>query len=267
MQNINDELTIYIDKQLGSGAFGSVFKGEYKGEPCAAKVLHHIAMEMQTSIPGGQSEEATQAFKRECEFLKSFQHPNIVQHLSTAKHPKSSGTILIVELMDCCLKQYLSGLGDEPLSSKCEISLTKDMACGLAYIHSKKILHRDLCGDNVLLKLSQEIPTAKIADFGMSRLYDPSKLSSTLTAIGHRRGYLPPEAFRLDEEKYDNSLDVFSLGVIVVQIVRKQETIKTAKERSIQTAQIPPSHQLKVFIDSCLHEDMSKRPSARDLCK
>ncbi len=82
--------------------------------------------------------------------------------------------------------------------------------------HSKQIIHRDLCGDNVLLKLTQPVPIAKISDFGMSRLYDPSKLSHTLTAVGHRMGYLPLEAIRLDKENYDNSVDVFSLGAIMV---------------------------------------------------
>ncbi|XP_064407183.1 serine/threonine-protein kinase TAO1-A-like isoform X2 [Halichondria panicea] len=264
-QKINDDLTIFLDEPLGSGAFGAVFKGSYRGDPCAIKLLHQVVMEMQTNIPATKSEDASDAIDRESDFLKSFQHPNVVQFLLTAKHPKSGGTILVVELMDCNLRSYFSGLDEESLSSKCEISLSKDMACGLAYIHSKLIIHRDLCGDNVLLKLTLPVPVAKISDFGMSRLYDPSKLSSTLTAIGHRRGYLPPEAYRLEEENYDNSLDVFSFGVILTQIVCKLETIKSAKDRSFHVAQIPHTHRLRKLIDSCLQEDMTRRPSARDI--
>ncbi|XP_064389593.1 uncharacterized protein LOC135337585 isoform X3 [Halichondria panicea] len=264
-QKINDDLTIFLDEPLGSGAFGAVFKGSYRGDPCAIKLLHQVAMEMQTNIPATKSEDASNAIDRESDFLKSFQHPNVVQFLSTAKHPKSGGTILVVELMDCNLRSYFSGLDEEPLSSECEISLSKDMACGLAYIHSKLIIHRDLCGDNVLLKLTLPVPVAKISDFGMSQLYDPSKLSSTLTAIGQRRGYLPPEAYRLEEENYDNSLDVFSFGVILTQIVCKLETIKSAKDRSFHVAQIPHTHRLRKLIDSCLQEDMTRRPSARDI--
>ena len=56
---------------------------------------------MQTGFPTGKSEEASKAFDRECEYLQSLQHPNVVLYLSTAKHPKSGGTILVVELMDC----------------------------------------------------------------------------------------------------------------------------------------------------------------------
>ena len=266
-QKINEDLTVFLDERLGKGAFGAVFKGSYKGEICAVKVLLHDAMEMQASISVGKNEEASDAIDRERDFLKSFQHPNVVQFLSTAKHPKSGSTILVVELMDCNLRSYFSGLDEESLTSECEISLSKDMACGLAYIHSKQIIHRDLCGDNVLLKLARPVPVAKISDFGMSRLYDPSKLSHTLTAIGHCMGYLPLEAIRLEEEKYDSSLDVFSYGVIVTQIVCKLETIKSAKDRSFHVAQIPHTHRLRKLIDSCLQEDMRRRPSARDICE
>ncbi len=266
-QKINEDLTIFLDERLGKGAYGVVFKGSYKGKICAVKVLLHDAMEMQTSIPTGKSEEASRDFDRECDFLESLQHPNIVQYLSTTKHPKSGGTILVLELMDCNLRSYFSGLDEESLTSECEISLSKDIACGLAYIHSKKIIHRDLCGDNILLKLAQPLPVAKICDFGMSRLYDPSKFSSTLTAVGHRMGYLPLEAIRLNREKYDNSLDVFSLGAIMVQIVCKLKTIKSVEDRSFYVTQIPHTHRLRKLIDSCLQEDMTKRPTARDICE
>ncbi|XP_064400038.1 mitogen-activated protein kinase 3-like isoform X2 [Halichondria panicea] len=186
-------------------------------------------------------------------------------HSSTQTLFSICGTILVVELMDCSLRSYFSSLDEESLTSECEISLSKNMACGLAYIHSKQIIHRDLCGDNVLLKLTQPVPVAKISDFGMSRLYDPSHLSHTLTAIGHRMGFLPLEAIRLDKEKYDTSLDVFSLGAIMVQIVRKLKTVKSVEDRLDHVAQIPHTHRLRTLIDSCLQEDMRRRPSARDI--
>ena len=179
----------------------------------------------------------------------------------------SGSTILVTELMDCNLRSYLSGLGEESLSFHCQLSLSKDVASGLAYIHSRRIIHRDLCGDNILLSLSQPVPVAKVSDFGMSRLLDPSQMSSTLTATAHRMGYLPPEALRLEGDEYDHSLDVFSLGVIMVQIVRKVETVKTAKDRSYFVSQIPTIHRLKPIISDCLKEDMRERPTASFICE
>ena len=267
-QTITEDLIIFSNESIGTGAFGVVFKGSYRGNPCAVKVLHQVALLIQTNlIPGQGDEAATAAFDRECEFIQSFQHPNIVQHLSTAKHPMSGSTILVTELMDCNLKSYFGSICGESFSTDFQVSISKDNASGLAYIHSKQIIHRDLCGDNILLHLNQPVPEAKISDFGISRLLDPSQMSHTLTAIGHRMGYLPPEALRQEDETYDYSLDVFSFGVIMVQIVQRVEIIKTVKDRLFHASQIPTTHRLKPMINRCLQKDMNMRPTARKLCK
>ena len=73
------------------------------------------------------------ALDHESKFLESFQHSNVVQHLSTDEHPMSGSTILVTELMDCNLRSYLSGLGEKSLTSHCQFSLSKDVASGLAY--------------------------------------------------------------------------------------------------------------------------------------
>ena len=267
-QKINEDLLIFTNENIGAGAFGAVFKGHYKSHPCAVKLLHHVTIQMQTNLPAGTeaTEKGMEALQLECDFLKSFQHPNVVEYLATCSHPKSGGIVLVVELMDCSLRSYLSGLGEESLTSECEVSLSNDVASGLTYIHSKQIIHRDLCSDNVLLNLAQ-IPLAKISDFGMSRLFDPDQLSSTLAAVSHRMGFLPPEALRMDDDNYDQSLDVFSFGVVIVQIVHKRPTIKSAKDRSYYFGQTPLTHKLRPLIDSCLQKDVKRRPSARDLCE
>ena len=117
------------------------------------------------------------------------------------------------------------------------------------------------------MNLSHPAPVAKISDFGMSQLLDPTQMSSTLTAVGHRIGYLPLGALKLDDKEYNHSLDVFSLWVIMVQLVQKAETVKTAKDRSLLVSQIPTTHIMKPIISDCLQEDKKRRPAARDVCK
>ncbi|XP_064382148.1 uncharacterized protein LOC135331045 isoform X2 [Halichondria panicea] len=262
VQKINDELVVHLNEEVGSGTFGMVFKGMYKNKVCAIKMLHHVATPLKINFPVGQGQEnAIRAFGYESMVLESFQHPNVLQHLATTKY-LSGNTMLVTELMDCNLSTYLSTPDhSSSLTSQCEISLSKDLASGLAYIHSRKIIHRDLCGVNVLLKRSQPFPVAKISDFGMSKLLDPLKFNTT---ISHRLGYLPPEALHEGDEDYDETLDVFSLGVIMMQIACRLENVKSAKERLSYLAEIKAgTHLLKLHIMACLQE---KRPSAAVVC-
>ena len=250
---------MFTSENIGNGVYGAVYKGEFDGKPCALKILHHFVTEIKANLPFGKGvETTTKSLALECERLQSFHHENVVQHISTEKHSKSNNIILVTELMDCNLGTYLTGSEGRPLTTSVEISLCKDVASGLAYIHSKHIIHRDLCDDNVLLKLAQPVPIAKISDFGISKLLDPSHLS-TSTTLSNRMGYLPPEAA---QGKYDQSLDIFSLGVILMQIVCRLETVSTAKDRSIYFRQIPQKKRLKPLIQKCLQEDSVTRPSA-----
>lgn len=246
-----------------------VFEGRYHPDDgttpslCAVKVLNHNATYISSGLSAGEGpENAVKRFKRECSLLAELDHPNVVNYLTTTKHPKSEMIILAMELMDCNLRMYLEG--EESLTTTKETSLSKDIASGLAYIHSKGIIHRDLCGENILLKwLQAPVPLAKISDFGMSRLYDSAQMSTSLTAIGHCVGYLPPEALLTGNEQYDHSLDVFSLGVLMIQIACKLSTIKKPKEREAYFREISHTHVLWSLISKCLHERPMRRPTAQ----
>ncbi len=263
---IDNDISILVNEELGSGAFGTVYKGTYKKLPCAVKVLNHLATHFKTSLPAGRGQDkAVIAFDKECMVLESFKHSNVVWHLATTKHPLSDNSILVTELLDCNLSHYILNY-ESSLTSGCEISISKDVACGLDYIHSKEVMHRDLCGVNVLMKLNYPFPIAKIGDFGMSKSIDASKLNST---IGHRTGYLPQEAFEQGLKDYNLSLDVFSCGVIMIQIVFKKENVESGLERNSLLARINAggTHPLKPIIVACLEKEKSKRPSAANLCK
>ncbi len=68
-QKINQDLIIFKDELLGSGGFGAVFKGSYKGGPCAVKLLLHDVVKMREDLEIGKNEAAHEAFERECRFL------------------------------------------------------------------------------------------------------------------------------------------------------------------------------------------------------
>ena len=122
--------------------------------------------------------------------LKLIQHPNIVQHLATRKHPETGHLVLVMELMNC----NLSSDSQREVNFSTQKRLCTNIISALEYIHRCHIIHRDLRGDNYLLDFTKETPVAKVCDFGMSRLISTEATSISLPVFGHR-GYLPPEAF------------------------------------------------------------------------
>ena len=244
-----------------------MFKGTYKGRPCAAKLLTHHAWEMAT---GGflSASVAVEGFHKECKDLEVLEHENIVQHYATVFEQNSNLPILVMELMDYNLKHYIQSRQENKIPLLCQISLCLDISKGLNYLHSKGIIHRDLCDVNILLtvKGGETYPTAKVADFGMGRLLSYDYVSATLTGLSHRAAYLPSEA-RDDPSNYSCKLDIYSYGVIAVQIVQVKEFFRKKSEVVSTFKEIPESHFLKNTIGSCLLEDPESRPRAADITK
>ena len=222
-------------------------------------MLTPLAMEMITGIKIRKVQAtALESFQKECKYLKSLVHRNIVCHIATVTEPNANLPILVMELMDCSLKQYLEER--QKIPSRQELSLCSDIIHGLAFLHSHNIIHRDLCDDNVLIKVT----TAKISDFGMSTILPHESMSRTLTGLGHRQVYLPPEAMD-DPYHYSHTLDVYSFGVLATQIIRVKTNIRNKRELLDIFETIPETHILKNVTRACLSENKKDRPHAADV--
>ena len=145
------DLDIKTDSNIGNGAFGTVFRATFKGLACAAKLLTHHAQELASGLNTTANIQiaALESFRKECSFLKSLRHKNIVHHLAIVTEPNSNLPILVLELMDCSLKRYLEDRVDVKLSLLYQISICSDISRGLTFLHSKEIIHRDLCDNNI----------------------------------------------------------------------------------------------------------------------
>ena len=258
------DIVIFRGKLIGKGAFASVFEGELKGEKCAVKLLYGLASEIQSGLPMAENilSKSLKRFQAECERLKSFEHPKIVKHLGTRKHPETGHFLIALELMDCNLRQFFYTRKNLP--SHYQRSLCYDIASAISCIHSHEIVHRDLCSDNILLDCSQSIPVAKICDFGMSKTMSTRDKSIFLVRYRHK-GYLPPEAKFTESVLYDASFDVFSLGVVMIQIIRQLPNIESEIQRKETFSEIDSTDSMKPLIEQCLQEDMKKRPPSRDV--
>ena len=146
---------------LGTGSYGVVYKARCTelALTCACKILR-------SDFFNSEDEADMKRFEQECSFLETISHPNIVQYLGTTKDPETKLTMLVMELMDENLTQFL-GQSNEPLAYYIQVNLCHDIALALTYLHSKDIIHRDLSSNNVLL-IGAGV-RAKVTDFGMAK--------------------------------------------------------------------------------------------------
>ena len=271
-------------EELGIGSYGAVCKAMCDDLPCAAKILHRTLF--QFTPPGTTS--IMQKFEQECCLLSAIKHPNIIQYLGTYQDPESRLPVLLMELMDESLTQFLKQ-SHKPLPYHTEVNLCHDITLALSYLHSNGIIHRDLSSNNVLLIAGSR---AKVTDFGMAKLHDVKHSTAHLTPLTQCPGtvaYMSPEALG-GLPLYTEKLDSFSFGVLCVQIMTRQfpdpgdrfqimeindpripsgrvkVDIPEIERRQSHIGLIDPAHPLLQVALNCLNDRERERPSCHELC-
>ena len=282
-------IELYKSESLGSGSYGGVCKAKCDGLLCAAKIMHPTLFDLRD--PGTAS--YLRKFREECHLLSLDRHPNVVQYLATYYDPDTQLPVLLMELCDESLTAFLER-SPGPLSYHIQLNICHNIALALVYLHSNGLIHRDLTGNNVLMIAGTR---AKITDFGMSKLATVNPRMTALTLCPGNVLYMSPEA--LDEAKsYTAKLDVFSFGVLIIQILTRQFPNPTDRFRTVRENQnddggeededveeneevrvvvpeterrqahlrlIPDTHSLKPLALQCLKKKERQRPSALQL--
>lgn len=208
------KVTLLKDQALGRGSYGSVCKAKCDTLTCAAKIIHSLLFDL--ADPGARI--MMSRFQQECQLLAAIKHPNIVQYLGTHTDPATGLPVLLMELMDHSLTHFLEAKTPHPLPFHMQVNFSLDVASALAYLHSNSILHRDLSGNNILLLGDRR---AKVTDFGMSRLEKVTPRMTPATTCPGTLFYMPPEALK-ERPLHTDKLDVFSFGVVLIQILTGQ---------------------------------------------
>uniref|UniRef100_A0A8B9XAR4 cyclin-dependent kinase n=1 Tax=Bos mutus grunniens TaxID=30521 RepID=A0A8B9XAR4_BOSMU len=189
------ETYVKLDK-LGEGTYATVFKGRSKlTENLVA--LKEIRLEHEEGAPCTAI--------REVSLLRNLKHANIVT-LHDLVHTERSLT-LVFEYLDRDLKQYLDHCGNLMSMHNVKIFMFQ-LLRGLAYCHRRKILHRDLKPQNLLINERGEL---KLADFGLARAKSvPTKTySNEVVTLWYR----PPDVL-LGSTEYSTPLDMWGVGCI-----------------------------------------------------
>ena len=247
------KVQLFKDQELGHGAYGKVCKAECDGIPCAAKILHPLLC---SELNDGRK-NLMRKFVEECDRMSSFNNPFIVQCFGTYQDPQTKQLVLLMELMDKSLTDFLEQSNDCPYHI--QVNICHDVALALAYLHSHDVVHRDLSSNNVLLIGNGN--RAKVTDFGMSKL-NPHNKSATLSP--GCLVYMPPEA--LTSGCYDEKLDIFSFGVLAVQLLTGDFPQLMGDNAKSHNDLGDPKHPLLSLALECQKDKPRKRPSAKKLC-
>ncbi|KAL5150383.1 Serine/threonine-protein kinase STY13 [Glycine soja] len=166
------------------------------------------------------------AFTQEVAVWHKLEHPNVTKFIGATMgtselqiqtengHIGMPSNVCCVVVEYCpggALKSYLIKNRRRKLAFKVVVQLALDLARGLSYLHTKKIVHRDVKTENMLLDKTR---TLKIADFGVARI--EASNPHDMTGETGTLGYMAPEV--LNGNPYNRKCDVYSFGICLWEI-------------------------------------------------
>ncbi|NWV20603.1 STK36 kinase, partial [Origma solitaria] len=189
----------HVLEMIGEGSFGRVYKGRRKH---SAQV---VALKFIPKV--GRSEKELKNLQREIEIVRDLHHPNIIQMLDSFETAKE--VVVVTDYAEGELFQILEDDGSLPEDQVQTIAA--QLISALYYLHSHRILHRDMKPQNILLGKDGVV---KLCDFGFARAM--SIHTMVLTSIKGTPLYMSPEL--VEERPYDHTADLWSVGCILYEL-------------------------------------------------
>ena len=280
---------------LGEGAFGKVFLA-LRRDTGAFVAVKHITFEK------GVSAGEVQKVVNEIKLMKEISgHRNITKYLSAerrlgqdgipelfifmeyvpggslssvaqASHIVAHNTTPLTAVTDQSKKGFSDGNQDAGLDEETVRQYTYQMVVGLAHLHSKSIIHRDIKGDNTLVDVDGCV---KLADFGTAAYVNQCKVQCGTPY------FMAPEVTFCPEDVHGHGkkVDIWSLGVTVIQLLNGSPPLLNSNPDAVEVmfgvaagvldplSEVPDyaSDAFKNFVSSCLQREPDLRPSVEEL--
>ncbi|XP_024273695.1 serine/threonine-protein kinase A-Raf [Oncorhynchus nerka] len=194
---------VNIQKRIGAGSFGTVFKGKWHGD-VAIKIL-------KVTEP---TPEQLQAFKNEMQVLRKTRHVNILLFMGFMTKPNFA--IITQWCEGSSLYRHLH-VSETKFETMRRIDVARQTAQGMDYLHAKNIIHRDLKSNNIFL---HEGWTVKIGDFGLATVKSRWSGSEQVEQPSGSILWMAPEVIRMqDANPYTFQSDVYGYGVVLFELM------------------------------------------------
>lgn len=189
----------HVVELVGEGSFGKVYKGrrKYSRQTVAMKfILKH-----------GKTDKDIHNLRQEIEILRKLKHENIIEMIDAFETPQEF--CVVTEFAQGELFEVLED--DKCLPEEQVQAIAKQLVKALYYLHSNRIIHRDMKPQNILIGKGSIV---KLCDFGFARAMSANTV--VLRSIKGTPLYMAPELVR--EQPYNHTADLWSLGVILYEL-------------------------------------------------
>ncbi|MCO6045111.1 tetratricopeptide repeat protein [Aeoliella sp. ICT_H6.2] len=200
-------------QQIGEGGMGAVYMAE-QTEPIERRVALKIIK------PGMDTRQVIARFEAERQALAMMDHPNIARVLDAGVTDTGRPYFVMELVKGMPITEYCDL---HHLTPRERLELFVPVCQAIQHAHQKGIIHRDIKPSNVLVAHYDDQPIPKIIDFGVAKAIDHRLTEKTLfTEFGQVLGtieYMSPEQARLNQWDVDTRTDIYSLGVLLYELL------------------------------------------------
>ena len=234
-------------RQLGEGGFGTVYLAEQ-----SSPVRRQVALKL--IKPGMDSREIISRFEAERQALAMMDHPHIAK-VYDAGTTAGGRPYFVMELVEGAPITEFSAGADLGIAGM--LGLFADVCAAVQHAHQKGIIHRDLKPANILVSVHDGEPVVKVIDFGIAKAIGTEASGITLfTQMGRMIGtpqYMSPEQAELHPLAVDTRSDIYSLGVVLYELLTGKTPLDPERLRGV------PYGEIRRLI----HEVIPLKPSTR----